>query len=164
MSIRPATSVEIPALIELERASPTAAHWSEQQYRELFQTAAERLVLVADESSTGASAQSWPERPTISGFLVARHIAPEWELENIVVPANERRRGLATLLLNALFDHARETNSESVFLEVRDSNRGARALYENAGFRLVTRRNSYYHNPLEDALVYRRELGAPVSD
>jgi [ribosomal protein S18]-alanine N-acetyltransferase len=50
---------------------------------------------------------------------------------------------------------ARETNSESVFLEVRESNHEARAFYEKVGFKLDGRRKSYYSNPPEAATLYR---------
>lgn len=92
------------------------------------------------------------------GFLVARYIAPDWELENIVVDPNARRRGLGKHLLDALLAKARETNSESVFLEVRESNGSARALYESAGFHQTGRRKSYYSGPAEDAILYRLTL------
>jgi ribosomal-protein-alanine N-acetyltransferase len=56
--------------------------------------------------------------------------------------------------LEALLDAAHQTKS-SVFLEVRESNAPARALYENAGFKQTGRRPSYYTSPLEDAILYR---------
>jgi len=95
----------------------------------------------------------------ISGFLVARHLAPEWELENIVVAPSARRIGLGSRLLNALLANARETDSEAVFLEVRESNAAARSLYEKAGFEPTGRRKAYYTNPAEDAVLYRLLLG-----
>jgi [ribosomal protein S18]-alanine N-acetyltransferase len=91
--------------------------------------------------------------------LVARHLAPEWELENIVVAPSARRQGLGNRLLNALLAAARETHSASVFLEVRESNSAARTLYEKAGFKQTGRRKSYYTDPLEDAVLYRQTIG-----
>ena len=157
MKIRPATSDDIPAIMHLERASPTAAHWTEQQYSQLFRPGlgSERLVLVAHERDDLA----------LSVFLVARHIAPDWELENLVVAPHARRKGLGKRLLEALLERAGETNSESVFLEVRESNAAARALYEQAGFQQTGLRKSYYTNPLEDAVLYRRSIEAkPFSE
>jgi ribosomal-protein-alanine N-acetyltransferase len=43
-----------------------------------------------------------------------------------------------------------------VFLEVRESNSAARTLYEKAGFEATGLRKSYYANPVEDAVLYRR--------
>jgi ribosomal-protein-alanine N-acetyltransferase len=53
---------------------------------------------------------------------------------------------------------AKRTNSTSVFLEVRESNTAARTLYERAGFEQSGRRESYYTNPPEDAILYRFTL------
>jgi ribosomal protein S18 acetylase RimI-like enzyme len=57
--------------------------------------------------------------------------------------------------LQRLLVRAQEANSKSVFLEVRESNAGARALYEKTGFQPTGRRNSYYTDPPEDAVLYR---------
>jgi ribosomal-protein-alanine acetyltransferase len=145
-------------MLSLERQCATAAHWTEPQYRQAFQREGpERLILVAGASLPVAS------RPDagggVLGFLVARHLAHEWELENIVVAPSARRQGLGNRLLNALFTAARETNSASVFLEVRESNASARTFYEKAGFEQSGRRKSYYTSPVEDAVLYRRSLG-----
>ncbi|HEY6369684.1 MAG TPA: ribosomal protein S18-alanine N-acetyltransferase [Candidatus Sulfotelmatobacter sp.] len=148
MQIRPATSADIPAIMHLERHSPTAGHWTEDQYRQAFRRdGATRLVLIAEDEQTSPV-----------GFLVAQHLAPEWELENIVVAPTARRKGLAKRLLDALLAAAKKTNSKSVFLEVRESNTAARTLYETAGFEQSGRRKSYYTNPPEDAVLYRLPL------
>ena len=92
------------------------------------------------------------------GFLIARHLPPEWELENVVVAPSARQKGVGRQLLEALLTAARETNSESVFLEVRDSNTAARSLYERTGFQQHGRRKSYYSNAIEDAILYHLPL------
>jgi len=147
VSIRVAVGDDIPSIVSLERACPTAAHWSEEQYQDLFssvESVSPRLCLIAKSASA-----------TVVGFLIARHIAPEWELENLVVSPAARRKSIGIELLLALLSQARQTNSEAVFLEVRESNSAARQLYEKAGFLQTGRRKSYYANPLEDAIVYR---------
>lgn len=156
-TIRPATLADLPALIVLERRSSTAAHWSESQYHQAIApeaTGVRRVVLVVQSGS----AEEFQPNHMLLGFLVARYIAPDWELENIIVDPNARRRGLGKRLLDALLAKARETNSESVFLEVRESNGSARALYESAGFHQTGRRKSYYSGPAEDAILYRLTL------
>ena len=97
-------------------------------------------------------------RHALAGFLVARHSPPEWELENIVVApevAPDRDREEAA---GYSARQARQTNSEAVFLEVRESNTAARRLYEKLGFRQTGRRKSYYTNPIEDAVLYPLNL------
>jgi [ribosomal protein S18]-alanine N-acetyltransferase len=155
MNIRPATPADIACMIQLERQCPGASHWSHQQYRQLFPgdtSGAQRLILVIEQASpdsaTGNSA------PPLAGFLVARHIPPEWELENIAVDPALRRTGLGTKLLRALLAQARQTNGNSVLLEVRESNLAARGFYEKLGFGETHRRKAYYADPSEDAILY----------
>ena len=142
MQVRAATPADLPALLALEGDSAAAAHWSEAEYRRLFAEAA-RVVLVIEEDS-------------VQGFIVGRDLGPEWEIENIVVASSGQRRGLGTRLVQKLLDLARSRGAQVVFLEVRESNSAARALYSKSGFVETGRRNSYYRNPEEDALVCKK--------
>lgn len=142
MSIRPATPADLAAILALEQSAPTAAHWSTDQHRAALSHPS-RLALIAEENS----------QPL--GFLVARAIDAEWEIENIVVAPHAQRRGLGTQLLNEFFNLARTRHAQAIFLEVRESNLPARRFYEKHGFAQACRRTSYYHMPTEDAIVYR---------
>jgi ribosomal-protein-alanine acetyltransferase len=169
-NVRPAIPADIPHLIELERSSPTAAHWSEEQYRCAIPGAGDlpqELVLVAEtddplceEVSTPALSppEEWRQgRCSLAGFLAARHVEGEWEVENIVVGSEFRRRGIGTQLIKALLERMRATNGSAIFLEVRESNAAARKLYEKASFRETGRRKLYYSDAAEDAILYSRK-------
>ena len=153
-------------MLDLERQCPTAAHWSPRQYEDLFHTHENgpcRLVLLLEEGPdrSGRRPESRLESSASShvlGFLIASQVGPEWELENIVVAPASRRKGLATRLFTTLLARARETNSEQVFLEVRESNQPAQAFYVRLGFEESGRRKLYYSNPPEDAVLYRLAL------
>jgi [ribosomal protein S18]-alanine N-acetyltransferase len=158
--IRRAAITDIPRMIDLERRCPLAAHWTETQYQKFFQEHSgdpERLVLVAETPST-AQPNSQEAATELAGFLVAVHIATESELENIAVSPTIRRQSIGRQLLATLMAAARETQSEAVFLEVRESNVAARALYEKEGFTQTGRRKAYYPDTQEDAILYRRNL------
>ena len=103
-------------------------------------------------------AESHREAPEILAFLVARRVGAEWELENLVVAQEARRQGIGSLLVFELVAHARAQRGTAIFLEVRESNRIARALYCKAGFKGQTLRKSYYSNPTEDAILLRLAL------
>ena len=126
--------------MELERSCPTAAHWTLEQYEQALQSdAGTRFCLVAEGEAEGQAAPMAGGTPSIMGlnvrgFLVARSVDHEWELENIVVASASRRTGLGMRLLEGLLTQVRETSGESVFLEVRESNTPARRLYEKMGF------------------------------
>lgn len=137
-------------MMRIERLSNTAAHWSGQQYESLFASddpVVSGLALIARSG----------EHSEILGFLVAQHVGPEWELENVVVAPEMQGKGIGTRLMLELLKQAQQTNSETVFLEVRESNVAARALYEKIGFLQTGRRKSYYNNPLEDAILYSKK-------
>jgi [ribosomal protein S18]-alanine N-acetyltransferase len=145
--IRFATSSDILGILALERASETSAHWSEEEYRRMSSVGTpERIAFVAYELET------------LTGFLIARVLGGEWELENIVVAQNARRRGLGKRLLARLLETARQRAATSVFLEVRASNQPARALYAANGFQEYGLRKTYYDAPVEDAVVYRLDF------
>lgn len=147
VKIRTATSEDIDELMKLERASHTAAHWTLRQYRDLFEAQPAMLVLVGVADDGG-----------MLGFLVARHVAGEWELENIIVSTTERRKGVGTRLIQRLVEAARQEAAKSIFLEVRESNEAARRFYEQTGFRQNGVRKHYYVDPAENAILYELEL------
>ncbi|MGH9666040.1 MAG: ribosomal protein S18-alanine N-acetyltransferase [Bryobacteraceae bacterium] len=147
LSIRAATSVDMPGMMALEQRAATAAHWSAQQYEALFRDARpERTALIIEEESG------------LQGFVIARVVDREWEIENIAVAGAARRRGLGTRLLGELLDLARGRSAVAVFLEVRESNHAARALYGKWAFLESGRRRGYYKDPEEDAILYRLGL------
>lgn len=148
-------------MMKLERQSPVAAHWSRQQFEDLFLASETRRFqrfawIVEDAESPPASVPSEP-RSTI-GFLVAHRVDAEWELENIVVAEGVRRRGFGTLLLNELIVYAKAEHGTGIFLEVRESSRSARSLYRRAGFEETGLRKMYYSAPQEDAILCRLRL------
>jgi [ribosomal protein S18]-alanine N-acetyltransferase len=152
--IRQATAADIPAMIVLERRSSATSHWSNSQYEALLTGAnygpySSSYVLVVEEKS---------EAVGVSGFLAARKVDAEWELENIAVAENVRRKGIASRLLGELISHARESGGTAIFLEVRESNGGARSLYRRLGFQENGVRKNYYSNPAENAVLYRLSL------
>jgi [ribosomal protein S18]-alanine N-acetyltransferase len=88
----------------------------------------------------------------VRGFLASRETAPgEREILFIAVDPEWRRRGVARELLQ------NELNGShgEWFLEVRESNVGAIRLYESLGFRAAGRREHYYPDPPESAIVMR---------
>ena len=144
MTIRPAMPADIPAMMRLVTHSATAAHWSREQYDRVFgEGTPRRVALVIEEAGT------------LQGFLVAHEVAGEWEIENIAIAGAARRRGLGTRLLGEFLKLARAEGASAVLLEVRESNRAARLLYEKWAFEEGSRRPGYYTQPQEDAIVYR---------
>ena len=94
----------------------------------------------------------------LAGYLIGREAAGSGEVLNLAVAPEFRRRGVGGMLLESGLAVFRRRRASEVFLEVRESNRSAQALYIARGFRPVGQRASYYRNPKEDALVLRLPL------
>ncbi len=144
MIIRPAIIQDIPAILKIEQQAEAAAHWKEEDYRQVFvKDVPRRLVIVAEDESG------------LQAFSVIRLLQQECEIENLVVAPPMRQRGLGKQLLKNVVNLARSQGAISIFLEVREGNEAARALYNKLGFSESGRRQTYYHNPEEDAILYR---------
>ncbi len=139
-------------MMELERENAAAAHWTQEQYE--FATSceahAQRFAWVVENESGEAS--------KVVAFLVAHKVDAEWELENMAVAMLVRLRGIGTLLLEKLIEVARAQSADCIFLEVRESNKSAHALYQKVGFKETGLRKSYYADPAENAILYRLTL------
>jgi ribosomal-protein-alanine N-acetyltransferase len=94
----------------------------------------------------------------IAAFACLWVVDDEIKINNIAVHAGERRKGHGSALLRWVLDFARSVGCTEATLEVRPSNRGARALYEAHGFRQVGRRKGYYRDTHEDAILMAAEL------
>lgn len=95
----------------------------------------------------------YAEGERVFGYGVIRVIADEGEIQRIAVFPEYRRKGIAGKLMDAMVDHARSMGASCLSLEVRESNTGARKLYESYGFFQEAVRRGYYSNPAEDALI-----------
>jgi ribosomal-protein-alanine N-acetyltransferase len=112
----------------------------------------------ADSLAAGYQAQLLLRDDRLLGYYVAMSGVQEMHLLNLTVAPEHQRQGHARHLLAHLAASARAAGAAQVWLEVRESNARARALYERWGFEPVGRRKGYYpagHGRREDALVMR---------
>ena len=92
------------------------------------------------------------------GYAAVLCILDEGNLVSIGVDDAYRQMGIATELLDIVYDMADARGVTSINLEVRTGNEAAIALYEKEGFVLNGRRKNFYREPTEDALLYIKEL------
>jgi ribosomal-protein-alanine N-acetyltransferase len=98
------------------------------------------------------------------GYLIFWVVLEEMHILNLAVHPDYRRRGIARRLLAQGLARARTLGAELAWLEVRPSNRAARALYQSFGFKEVGRRPHYYDDTKEDALLLTLEWGQDEKD
>ncbi len=116
--------------------------WSREQMMELFEYGAKAFIYVKDEK--------------LLGFLIFKTVFNETEIISLTVDENVRQTGIASELLSYLFETL--STPHYVFLEVRVSNTPAIKFYEKFGMSQINVRKDYYTNPIEDALIYRKNL------
>jgi ribosomal-protein-alanine N-acetyltransferase len=143
LEIRRLTYADLPQVIAIERrAFPTP--WS-------------LAMFVLELSKPSGICLAALLEGQVVGYLVCSRYDTVWHLMNVAVDDRLQRQGLATALLDRLFDLA-DKPQEQYTLEVRTSNDGAIRLYERFGFRPAGRRRAYYHDNREDALIMWRTV------
>jgi ribosomal-protein-alanine N-acetyltransferase len=151
--IRKMVSDDVVAVAGLLAQSPEAAQWS------VSALASEAAVAAANTPGSADVLLATQEQDRqIVGIVVVRTVACEAEILNLAVLPASRRRGLASGLVRAALSGARSAGAGRAFLEVRESNVGARIFYARMGFVEVGRRRAYYSAPMEDALILSRTL------
>jgi len=136
---------DLAEIEEIERSSyPTP--WSRSMFAsELSKPSS--LCLGAVDAETGR----------LVGYLVISRYVDAWHVMNVAVRPEHRRQGIASMLMNRLFDLTSGRSRRGYTLEVRVSNTGAIALYQGLGFETRGVRRGYYTDNREDALIMWRD-------
>ena len=101
------------------------------------------------------------EGDRLVGYVVNSRYADSWHVMNVAVDPDWQRRGIATRLLQRLFDLTAADEGRGYTLEVRVGNSDAIRLYEKLGFERHGIRRGYYTDNREDALIMWREAAPP---
>jgi len=143
LHIRPLDLVDLNAIERIEqRAYPTP--WS----RSMFASELAKATSIC----LGAF-----EGDELVGYVVNSRYVDAWHVMNVAVDPDIRRRGVATALLERLFELTGDDERRGYTLEVRVSNDAAIRLYEGLGFEARGIRRGYYTDNREDALIMWRD-------
>jgi [ribosomal protein S18]-alanine N-acetyltransferase len=107
-------------------------------------------------SLRGAVAWMAEYEGTPTGFIVGRQVADEGEILNLTILTAYRRKGAGRALVQQILEAFAKRGVVKVFLEVRESNIAAVSFYESLGFRKTGRREGYYREPPEAALILEK--------
>lgn len=154
VSMRAATLADVDQVVAIERAS-FSDPWSPRSFRDLIGRPDVLFDVAVRGAATGDDAGE-----TVVGFVIVYLVDTEGDLANIAIHASERGRGEGRRLLRHALGAVSARGVYFLYLEVRESNTAARALYQSEGFVEVGRRSKYYVRPVEDALILRKGLGS----
>jgi ribosomal-protein-alanine N-acetyltransferase len=153
LQVRPAVEADIAAMVAIERAS-FSDPWTPAAIASTLRYDHMRVLVAEERAELGGDGAGRP-----LGYVVAMVAGSEAEIADLAVSPAARRRGIGRALIDRLLNDLTGEGVLAVFLEVRESNRAARALYESRAFQGIGRRRGYYRFPVEDALLLKRELG-----
>jgi ribosomal-protein-alanine N-acetyltransferase len=145
VTIRSLQLRDLAAIEAIERDSYSTP-WSRSMFAGELSKASS-VCLGAHEEDTGE----------LVGYLIVSRYVDAWHVMNIAVDPNRRRAGVATALLEHLFDVTAGDGRRGYTLEVRVSNQAAIDLYQRLGFQPRGIRRGYYTDNREDALIMWRD-------
>lgn len=140
---------DIAQVMQMAATLPEAPHWPLSAWGQILagEGSPLRIALVAEVSAA------------VVGVAIASVVLEVAELESIAVATQWQRHGVGGRLLKELIAHCAQAGAQRMTLEVRASNLAAQALYRAQQFAVMRRRQGYYRDPPEDAVVMERLLG-----
>lgn len=144
LTIREMLKEDVEEVVKIEK-SIFSSPWSQKSFTDALQSPDNiYLVAVIEGNIVG-----------YCGLWVSYEVA---DLCNMAVSAEFRRHSIGEKILTEGIEIVKRTQAERILLEVRESNIGARYLYQKIGFTNIGKRYNYYFNPTEDAVLMQKEL------
>lgn len=139
MTIESMTVDDIAQVAEIERQI-FSIPWSEKAFRDSMESD-NTIYIVAKENDN------------VAGYAGMYLSFEEGNITNVAVNPLSRRKGIGEKIVRDILNRAYEKGVRDVFLEVRETNSVAIALYEKIGFKKEGIRKNFYDKPRENALI-----------
>ena len=143
--------------IEIRRLSLGDLSEVEEIEQRAYQTPWSRSMFASELAKGTSICLGAFEGDQLVGYIVNSRYVDAWHVMNVAVDPEYQRRGIATRLLERLFELTADDDGRGYTLEVRVSNRAAIRLYEQLGFERHGIRRGYYTDNREDALIMWRD-------
>ena len=144
--------------LELRRLSAADLDAIESIERRAYATPWSRVMFESELAKpTSLCLGAFADQGELLGYLILSRYVDAWHVMNVAVSPDHRRQGIATALLERVFELTEHTGRRGYTLEVRVSNVGAMRLYERLGFAARGVRRGYYTDNREDAVIMWRE-------
>lgn len=144
--IVPLTEKDIPLLVSAREVFCDA--WTESMIVSAF-NAGNFYGYICSEEVDG--------KPVFAGFITFTVAGESSDIADLFVVPYFRKKGIGNALMRAYIDGAKEKGATELFLEVRESNAPALALYKKFSFTEVSVRKKYYADG-ENALVLKKAI------
>ena len=144
--------------VELRRLDQHDLDTVEEIERASYPTPWSRSMFAAElRKPSSIALGAYLEEGELVGYAFVSRYVDAWHVMNVAVAPAFRRRGIASTLLERLFEVTASDPRRGYTLEVRVTNAEAIRLYERLGFESRGIRRGYYTDNREDALVMWRD-------
>jgi [ribosomal protein S18]-alanine N-acetyltransferase len=143
----PASKQHIASILRIERES-FSDPWSEEAFAGMIDSPLAWFTVAINDDDC------------VIGYTAATGAWEDGEILSVAVQNSERGKGIGGLLLDSAIAALKDLLVARVFLEVRESNAAAIALYKSRGFTQMSVRRNYYRRPVENALVMRLDTSS----
>lgn len=144
MNVREMTMFDLDQVMVIENEN-FSVPWTETGFF-TYLMREDALFLVAED-----------EDENIVGYCGVIMSIDEGDITNVSVKKELQGQGIGKALLQELIQQTVSRGVHTLFLEVRESNAGALALYEKQGFTRMGVRKNYYSDPVEDGITMSRK-------
>ena len=144
MQIRPMTKEDCVQVAAIE-ATSFSVPWSLKAFTETVEKENFRYFVAEEEGE-------------IIGYCGFLFVLDEAEIPNVCVKSSARKRGVGKQMMSVLMEEAKKLGIAVLYLEVRESNTPARALYKSLGFEENGIRKNFYEHPVEHAVLMSKTL------
>ena len=118
--------------------------WSEKSFSILLNEGAFGMVALVDG--------------VVAAYGGMLFVLDEGQITNIATHPDYRRKGIGRMIVQALETEAQSLELEHLFLEVREQNISARALYLSCGWEEIGLRKNFYSKPTDNAVLMKKEF------
>ena len=140
-TVRKMTVQDVPIIAQLDRMS-FSLPWPESSFRyEVTENRASRCFVAETEDKK------------VVAMVVSWIVVDELHIATIATHPDFRRQGVGSQILTAALEDGRKAGVHKAFLEVRERNEAAQAMYRKFGFEITGRRPRYYKDNGEDAIL-----------
>jgi len=146
LTLRGAVPADLADILRL--GNDTALnYWTESDFSSVLESETGELTLALSADA-------------LVGVIASSSVIDEVTLLNVAVRRDHQRRGIARLMIQDMLGRRVADGAGRCLLEVRESNRGARALYKSLGFVVDGKRPDYYSvgEGREDAVLMSLEM------
>jgi len=145
LEIRPMTTADLSAVLEIEKALFPIDAWTDALFlAELTEVSISRDVSVAILDSQ------------LVGYASFRYVGKQGDVNTVAVASNQQGKGIGSALMDWLESQAVLRNVREIFLEVRSDNKAAIKMYAARGYERIDIRRNYYGNTIDANIMRKR--------